>query len=211
MSNQKVLEMADMFIALAEEGKGTVINTPHNLEYQDQRNRLSDFYERFTWELRALIGGMGGDLFTLRERGFDGKMFKMFSKVYQNLIDISKEVKKNKPYIAAEKLVHYVLDKPSSSILENLNFLAKNHIQVTNVDFKPTSVLKHPEITSIDDLKKMALHLRKIMAEHPLIVPPGQSSLPPPRLEQNVPAVPDFRVGQEDKTNPEGPKAKQKL
>lgn len=202
MSIQKVLEMAEKFVTLAEEQGGTTIKTPHDGEYQAQRNRLSDFYDQFSRQLRIIINEMGGDLFTLKTREFDHKMFKMFGNVYQNLIDISKEVKENKPYIAAEKLVHYVLERPNSIVLENLEFLAKHHTESTNVDFAPNKALRHPEIRSIDALKKLALHLRKYMAANPLIVPPGQSTLPPPRPIENVQVVPAFRAGQEDKTNP---------
>ncbi len=211
MSIQKVLEMADRFIALAEEGGGTVLKGPHNLEYQDQRTRLSEFYDRLTTQLRRIISEMGSDLFTLKERAFDPKMFKLFVKSYQNLIDISKEVKEDKPYIAAEKLVHYVLERPNSAVLSNLDFLAKHHTQTTNVDFKPSNILKHPEIRSIDELQRLALHLRKFMAENPLIQPPGQSAPPAAGLKEIVKEYPSFKAEHGDKTNPAVPFSKQKL
>src|SRR6185369_1605544 len=113
MSIEKVLQMADRFITLAEgeDDGGTVIKTPHNLEYQAQRTRLFDFFESFRGKLRRIINEMGGDLFVLQERNFDRKTFKRLSVVYQKLIEIYKETNGNKPYIAAEKLVHYVLDE----------------------------------------------------------------------------------------------------
>lgn len=199
--------MADRFIALAE-GDGTYVKTPHNLEYQDQRTRLSEFYDNFRTQLRRIIGEMGSDLFTLKERQFDPKMFKMFGNAYQNLIDINKEINEDKPYIAAEKLVHYVLERPNSIVLENLDFLAKHHTQVTNVDVGPSKMLKHPEIRSIDALKKFALHLRTFMAENPLIQPPGQSAPPAARLPDIVKEYPEFKAEQGDKTNPAVPFSK---
>jgi hypothetical protein len=210
MSIQKVLEMAEKFVTLAEEPGGTAIKTPHNLEYQAERNRLIEFYDHFTRQLRIIINEMGSNLGTLKAREFDHKMFKMLGSAYQSLIDIYKEAKENKPYIAAEKLVRYTLERPNNIVLDNLDFLAKHHMQNTNVDFKPSKALRHPEFHSIDDLKRLALELKKYMAENPLITAPGQSTLPPPRLVENVQPVPDFRAGQEEKTNAALPFSKKK-
>lgn len=208
MSIQKVLEMADRFVTLAEGEKddGTHIKTPHNLEYQDQRTRLTEFAYELAKQLRRVIGEMGSDLFTLKERQFDPKMFKMFSAAYQNLISMSKEIQEDKPYIAAEKLVHYVLERPNSIVLDNLDFLAKHHTRATNVDFKPSALF--PEIRSIDELRRLAMHLRKYMAENPLINPPGQSAPPAARLPDIVKEYPDFKAEQSDKTNPAVPFSK---
>lgn len=205
MSVQKLLEMAETFVALADEAarEGTVIKTP-NQEYQEQRNRLSEFHDHFTRKLRATINEMGGDMFMLKERRFDPKMFALLSKVYQELITLFKSIQSDKPYRAAEKLVHYVTDRPTKMVLDNLNFLAKHHLQVTNEDFVPSARLQHPQFRSIDDLENLAAGLKKFMEDNPLIVPPGAAGSetptePPPAMKRNL-LGPENKLGPEDKT-----------
>lgn len=207
MSIQKVLEMAERFITLAEEG--TRVSEPVN-EYQAQRNRLGKFVEALEKKLRSVIAEMGNDLSTLRYRSFDSKTFKVFGNIYQTLIDINKSIDDSKPYIAAEKIVRLVSDKQTRIILDNLEYLAKQHVSATNVDFTPSPRLKHPEIRSIDALRKLASELKQFMDEHPMIVPPGQLAptiAPPARLKQ---PEPEFAAGKEEETNPSSPLAKKK-
>lgn len=204
MSIQKILEMAERFVTIAEE---TVIQSPANIEYKAQRDKLSQFYEMFHRQLRAIIGEMGSDLSTLKMRHFDSKMWQMFAKAYQNLIDISKTINEDKPYIAAEKLVHYVLGKDGSTVLSNLDFLAKHHTKSTNVDFVPSKNFKHPEIRSLELVKKLALHVKSFMEENPLIQSPSISK-PPSGLPETLKDVPAFFSGKEDATNPGVPNAK---
>lgn len=211
MSIQKVLQMAEKFVRMAEEGKqGTVIQSPNDIIFTAQRERLARFYDNFTRQLRIIISEMGSDLFTLKNRDFDGKIFKMFAKVYQDLISLSKEIKEDKPYIAAQKLVHYTLEKPNRSLLENIDFLAKHHTKSTNVDFKPTSVLKHPEIRSLDALTKLATQLKEFMTQHPMVEVLLPSTVPPPRLRETVETIPEFQTGPGEKTNAALPFSKRK-
>lgn len=210
MSIQKVLEMADRFIALAEgeDDGGTVIKTPHNLEYQDQRTRLLDFFEDFKRKLRRITNEMGGDLFVLRERKFDRHFLKKLISVYQNLIEIYRKIDKDKPYIAAEKLARYVLDESS---IDELEYILVKFVEDTNVDFAPSNLLQHPQITSLTALKELAAYVRGYMEQNPLIQPPGQSAPPAARLPDIVKEYPEFKAEHGDKTNPAVPFSKQKL
>lgn len=208
MSIQKVLKMAENFLALAEDPTETVVLAPPVNEYQEQRNRLAKFEEALEKKLRLVIAEMGNDLSTLRFRNFDPKTFKIFGNIYQTLIDIMKSIDPQKPYIAAEKLVRLVSERSTRIILENLDYIAKHHVETTNVDFRPSSRLKHPEIRSIDALRTLAADLKKFMDEHPLINPPGQSAPPAARLPETVKELPAFSAGQGDKTNPAVPLAK---
>ena len=208
MSIQKVLEMAEKFVTLAEEGKGTVVFQQPRNEYQVQREKLSNFFDSFHTQLRRIVAEMGNDLSTLKYRGFDAKMFKMFASVYDTLISLSKEIKEDKPYIAADKLVHYVFDRPTRIVLENLDYIAKSHVESTNVDFKESKMFRHPQIRSLDQLKQLALALKEYMEKNPLIEVPGTTSPLVPRMVEKRENIPEFRAGQEDKTNPAIPGAK---
>lgn len=187
------------------------VKTPVPNQFQEQRQRLDHFYEQFSTKLRHIRNEMGGELGTLKSREFDHKMFKLFADVYSNVIDLYKAISPEKPYIAAEKLVHYVLDRPSSLYIDNLDFLAKHHLKQTNVDFKPSKVMVHPEIRSLDKLKELALELRVFMSQHPLVRVPEPSSPPAPGLpaivkDLGLPSEP--KPGQNDVTNPGVPLAK---
>lgn len=202
MSIQKILEMAEKFVTLADEG--TVIKTPHNMEYEDQRNRLSKFYDHFTRQLRVIINEMEGDLWMLRQRKFDSKLLKALSGVREELITIFKGIQEDKPYRAAEKLVNYVTNRSSKMILDNLDFLAKHHLQVTNEDFVPSPRMQHPQVHSLDALNKLATELKEFMEKNPLIVPPGatESEMPtrPPPAKERPLFGPENELGPQDKT-----------
>jgi hypothetical protein len=147
---------------------------------------------------------MGGNLYMLKERKFDHKMFALFAKTYQELITINKSIQEDKPYRAAEKLVQYVFDRSTKIILDNLDFLAKHHLKITNEDFVTSTQLQHPQIRSIDALKQLATELKDYMIQHPLIVPPGSAGSetptePPPAARRSF-LGPENKLGPDDKT-----------
>lgn len=172
---------------------------PSNNEFQAQRERLAKFYQKLDENLRHIRSELGDEINTLKERDFDSKMLQLLTKVYFTVISLHKEVNPEKPYIAAEKLVHYVLDKPNAPYIDNLDFLTKHHLKQTNVDFKLHPALIHPEMNSLDALKKLAIELRAFMQKNPLIKLPNLS-VPPVGLQENLKAVPAFFAGQDDKT-----------
>lgn len=193
-SNEKVFKLIEKFVVLAEQ------EAPTNMKYQAQREKLAQFYDYFTGNLRAITNELGGDIVVLRERKFNSKMLKMMSDVYQDLIELGKSISSEKPYDAAEKLVNYVLNKPTGPVIDNLDFLAKHHLKTTNVDFLEDKMLKHPQIRSLDKLKILSNQLSKFMAENPLILPPSPSGPPSPRIMETMEDIPSFTAGEEDKT-----------
>jgi hypothetical protein len=196
MKYQKVLDMATKFADLSNK---TVHQFSTNIEFQAQRDMLEQFSSKLIREMKVAIGEMGNEINTLKERNFDSKMLELFIKVYYRLISIYKEIDKTKPYIAGEKFVEYVLERPNSYVINNLDFLAKLHLKQTNVDYKPSKVLTHPEIRSLDLIKKLATEARFFINEHPLVKPMIKSEPPVglPRTMENVPAFPS---GEDEET-----------
>jgi hypothetical protein len=192
VKNQKLFEMVQKFAELSE-------GPLNNNEFQVQRERLVKFYEKFSTDLRRIRNELGSEIETLKMRGFDRKMFQLLVKVYENTTELHKEIDPEKPYIAAEKLVHYVLDKPNAPYIDNLEFLAKHHLKRTNVDFGAGKNLQHPEMHGLENLKRLAMELRAFMAQHPLVLPPSQSN-PPAGFAESLRDVPAFFAGKEDKT-----------
>jgi hypothetical protein len=196
MKYQKVFEMAEKFATLSG---GTVFKTPADKEYQAQRDRFQKFSDHFKRNLKVIINEMSGELHTLKERNFNSKMMQLFARVYNILIEIFKMIDETKPYIAAEKLVHYITERPNSAVIDNLDFLAKHHLKKTNVDFRAGPTLSQPEIRSLDMIKKLSIQLREHMAKYPVLAP-MQSSEVPIGLEKNLEVVPAFLAGESDKT-----------
>jgi hypothetical protein len=192
MVNDRVFKLIEKFVALATE--------PHiNEQYQAQRDMLSEFHEQFYGGIRSIISELGGDVLVLRGRKFEPSILKMLTKVHNDLVAITREINPDKPYIAAEKLVAYVLDKPNSHIIENLNFLTKHHVKTTNVDVKSTPSFSNPKMQSLDKLKVLAHHLKQFMSQHTLLADPNPISISP-HIKENLEEVPAFFAGKEDKT-----------
>jgi hypothetical protein len=204
VKNHKLLEKIDKFAIMAEVPITRVfpdskLPITKNEAFQQQRERLSKFYEHFNNNLRRIRNELDNDLANLKQRSFDPQMLKLFIKIYDNVLNIFKEINPEKPYEAAEKLASYVLDKPNAPYINNLDFLGKQHLLQTNVDFKAGLVMQHPQLRGLDDLKMLAHEARKFMERFPLLKPPSPSN-PPLGLGEVMKDIPAFLAGKEDKT-----------
>lgn len=191
MKNSKLFSLIDKFATM-------VLEDPINSKYQAQRNMLAKFYEHFHGNLRAIINELGGDILVLRDQNFDPKMQKMINKVYQDIIDINKEIKMEKPYQAAEKFVKYVLDKPNKAIISNLDFLAKHHVKAISSELPSGKMMKHPQINSLEKLTALAEHAKQFMETHPLLTPINPVELP--SFKETLESVPAFTAGKDELT-----------
>ena len=59
MKYQKIFEMAEKFTTLAE---ANVYQSPINIKFQEQRDKLSKFYINFQEKLRAIISELDGEI-----------------------------------------------------------------------------------------------------------------------------------------------------
>src|ERR1039458_8777906 len=109
MKYQKVLDMSNRFIALAGENPEDVVGS----WYQSQRQMLLDFYYRFKTDLLIVIKELGGEIYILKNRGFNKDMMKLLIKTRDDISNILIEIKDQSPYKAAEDLIHYVLERPN--------------------------------------------------------------------------------------------------
>lgn len=204
MSHKKVQELAKKYaerLMSAEE---------RNKEFHIQRTKMWHFYMFFYRRLRAILGDMEGDIRSLKEKGFDHKMLKMFIKARQDLIELLKSVDKERPYIMAEKFVNYVLNRPNSIVLENLDFLIQHHLEMNRIDTPTGALLGQVSSNSIGALQELAKQVKEFMAHNPSIPIPGGSQ-PPTSMElpQGSP-IPHMPALPEQLTNLEIPLAKKK-
>lgn len=202
MTSPKVLQL----IALAEEfEQKTIVTGPdkgeYNRKFQAQREMLAKFYDSFRSELRSTMGQMEGDLATLRERHFDKAMLALLAKVYRHLEEIYQHLTPEKPYKAAEELVNFVNERHQRSVIDNLQFLAKHHLEKTKPETLaplPATVRHITEAKSLSMLKELAAEVRAHMDQFPLI--DGLTPTPiPPRMEPSI-LGPEEKAGPQDVT-----------
>jgi hypothetical protein len=200
MTNVTILRLLDKY---ADEA-GTVLLEKSDARFKHQRHRLAEFAHQLFSRFRLILAEIEGDLVVLRERQFDPDMQKILIKVWRELEQIFKGFNQDKPYLVAQKLVEYVKSRSTRSILDNLDFLAKHHLQQTSEDISPSF---QPQIRSITLLLNLAEHVEKYIAEHPLL--PIVEMAPPltgkPKVEPGPTLTPI------DKTNPSVPQAKKQL
>lgn len=203
MSYQKVLDLAQKFATTTYQ----TTTLPEDLKFQAQRELIADFYQSLYHKLSVIISQLGGEFFVLKERKFDHKMLKLLAKVHHDLATFLQNIDSARPYVMAEKLIQYVLNKPNGPVLDNLDFLAKHHIAQTNETFEAGPILSHPKMHSFSELKTFAKQLQTFIAENPLIEAPTQSVFKH-TPEGNLQDIPSFFAGKEDVTNPGVPNAK---
>lgn len=206
MKNQKLLEAIDKFAAMMDfpvtkVSPGSQPAIPNdNQQFAQQRERLAKFYDSFSDGMRRIRNEVENEVSVLKERDFDPKMWKLYVNMFRTVVDIYRSIDPEKPYIAAEKLVHYVFDRQTAMYIDNLDFLAKHHLKQTNIDFKSGPVFGHPIIRSIEELKSLAHAVREFMNRYPMIKP---ITTPPPQM--GLPQIyedlgKEQKAGKDDKT-----------
>lgn len=159
-----------------------------NLQFEAQR----EFGRKFRMDLRRIHGELSGDILMLKERQFDPKMRLLAEKVKEAVNKILQGVKESNPHASGWELVNYVLEKPHRDIIDNLDFLAKHHMQTTHptTNFEIRSPIKIAEVNGFQHLKELAHQVKNYMEDNPPLTVPTSS--PPPPLQANPMADPAF-------------------
>jgi hypothetical protein len=175
----------------------------YNQQFQAQREMLTRFYDFFHRHLRQAMSQMESDIGILKVRGFDPNMRRLFIEVYKQMEEIYKHTSETKPYLAAQEFVDYVGDRHHRSIIDNLEFLAKHHLETTKPQTMaplPKSMRHIVEVESPKMIKELAEKLKQHMEQFPLIAAFTPTPIPP----RPEPAVehPTQPAGEGEKTNP---------
>ena len=166
-----------------------------NIQFEEQREFGREFYR----QLRIIIEELGGDLFILRVRKFDPKMWKLAAKVKGDLEKISMLYRENSPHLAVEKFCTFVLEKPNRDIIDNLDFLVQHHLKLTDPKVELSTGLKHVEVNSFKEMKALAFEMKDYITKNPPLPIPGSN--PPGQFDPNPAADPAFLTDPEAKTN----------
>lgn len=186
MKYQAILQQTEQFLSLAQ----NTINQSVAPEVSLQHDRLFKFHEHLSKTLLRIISELGSEISTLKDRTFDSKMLGLLSKTYQGLINIYKHITENDPYLAAQELIRLVLEKPNAAVIDNLDFLAKHHLQSTNESLRTGKLLQHPQINSLDKLKELANYCKTFIGKYPML-----SNVPAKQLMES-----NTNTGREDIT-----------
>ncbi len=195
----QIIALADEFEQQTTMTDPTDRRNDYNVKYQVQRDMLAKFYDFFHSRLRTVMGQMESNLGTLRARNFDKDMWNLLVRVYKHLENIYSHINHDKPYLAAQELVDYVNDRQRRAVIDNLDFLARHHLEQT----KPETLAPLPPIAkhiteaeSLGNLKELAAQIKEHMEKNPLIAEP--ITTPPPGRRENPAAQhPDQPVGPE--------------
>jgi hypothetical protein len=159
-----------------------------NVQFEAQR----EFGRKFRSQLRRVHGELSGDLLMLKERQFDPKMRLLAEKVKDQINKILLGVRESNPHASGWEFVNYVLGRPARDIIDNLDFLAKHHVQATQpkTEFEIRSPLKIAEVNGFQHLKELAYETKNYMEQNPPLGVPTSS--PPPAQQPNPMADPAF-------------------
>lgn len=164
MSNQKIQQLANKY---ADQGSDP------NQKFQEQRVRLSNFFDTFHKQYHTVMMEMEGDLRVLREKEFDKNLWKIFGKLWATLIDLGKRLDADNIYPSIGNIVNYASSRSVLPVIDNLDFLIQNFMKHNQVDFLPSNMIQTAKIKSLKNLKRMLFDAGIYMKNNPLIAVPG--------------------------------------
>jgi hypothetical protein len=169
--SQQIIELANKFANL----------TSYMSTNSTNEDLINKFQEHMIRKLHTIISNLGGEILVLKNRQFDPKMSALLQKTYQDLITIYQDLHQTDPYNGARKLIDYVLGRNTGMVLDNLDFLIKNHLQKTNESMITGKLLQHPQIKSFHELKELANYAKDFITINPLPTFSGTPTMRPPK------------------------------
>ena len=134
-----------------------------------EKEKIESFYYDTVGQLKHIIGEMSGDLLILKEKNFPLDLRQLFGKIYQQIVDLYKEINPEDPYPGTLNFINWANAKHNKSLLENLDFLIQKHLEKNEVSFYGKEVLKQPKVSSISKLLKLVPELKQFIVNNPMI------------------------------------------
>lgn len=211
MSYQKVLEVAKKF-ADAQKEKS------RNQQFQEQRERVTIFFEAFYKEFAGAVNLMESDINTLKLKGFDSDMLKIMTSLYHSLVEYRKTITDIKSklgvvaiYDRINKIYEYVFSRKTLPIIDNLEFLIQHFLKNNQVDFLPSTHLTQSKVESFKKLKNVLVNAKNFMNKYPLLDMASESIPPAIPALVNESVTPHIPAEALDKTNVAVPMPQKKL
>ncbi|HEX2549580.1 MAG TPA: hypothetical protein VHM20_07115 [Gammaproteobacteria bacterium] len=134
---------------------------------EKQKEMFESFYYDNLSQLKAILNEMSGDLWLLKEKELPLDLRQLLSKIFQQLVDLYKEIDPQEPYSGTLKLINFVNSKSNKSILENLDFLIQKHLEKNQIDFYRKNNLKQVSVLSISHLLQLIPQLHQFILDNP--------------------------------------------
>lgn len=181
MSTKLIQKLANKFLETHFE--------PDKLE--KQKETFEDFYYENLGVLKAILNEMSGDLLILKEKELSLDLRQLLGKIYQQIIDLYKDIDPRDPYPGTNHLINWASSKTNKSILENLDFLIKKHLEKSEISFEGKDKLKQPQANSIARFLDLIPQLKQFILNNPSLEDVRQSKLSKLVEDSGPPSGPD--------------------
>lgn len=155
------------------------------------KQKMAAFAHELRDKFRLVIAELEGDLLTLRYRQFDKDMFGTLRDIWNKLIKMNKELGTHNPLEVAHEVVEYV--RGIKQVIDNIEFLAKRHVESTNVDTRLTGRMRHPKLRGLSTLLRFVEFLEDEIRK---MTPPSttQKTWKPPAMPKDLEKVPSLSI-----------------
>lgn len=136
---------------------------------KNNKEKLENFYYDNVGKLKYIISEMSGDLLILKEKNFPLDLRQLLGKIYQQILDLYKEINPEDPYPGTLNFINWANAKHNKSLLENLDFLIQKHLKNNEITFYGKNVLKQPKISSIKKILLLVPELKQFIIDNPQI------------------------------------------
>jgi hypothetical protein len=157
MSNKLIQKLANKFVGTHFEAD----------KLEKQKEVFESFYYDNVAELKAILNEMSGDLWILKEKNLPLDLRQLLGKIFQQVLDLYKDINPKEPYSGTLNLVNWANSKTNKAILENLNFLIQKHLEKNEINFYGTDSLKQARVSSIARLLEVVPKLKQFMLDNP--------------------------------------------
>ena len=161
------------------EKEGTVLHQEEN-PFDAHKERLDKFAYETIRKLQAIINEMEGDLFSLKHKGFPKKEWVEFTKVYQDLIMLKKQLRLSTPFENGHAIIQTLNDRMFKARTDTLDVIIQHFLQKNQVEGITGPTLMQTSVDSLRKLSNFVEELQRFMTEH---FPKTISTLPPPAPE----------------------------
>jgi len=181
MSNNLIQKLANKFLE----------HHFDNDKMEKQKEMFEIFYYDKVGELKSIINEMSGDLLLIKEKHLHLDIRQLFGKVYQQIIDLYKEIDPQDPYPGTLNLINWANSKTNKSILENLDFLIQKHLEKNETLLYGAKKLKQPQVVSINHFLTLIPALKQFILDNPSLEIIHQNELSKMVEDQEPPSGPD--------------------
>jgi hypothetical protein len=156
------------------------------------RQAVANFSLDFREKLRLVIAEMEGDLLLLRYRHFDKALLNAYGDIWKYVVKVNKQSAFSDPIGAVHEIISYV--GRQKQIIENIEFMAKRHVENTNVDTKMTGRMTHPKLRGLATLLHFVNHIETELKKIEPSTTTQKTWFPPAKAPKDLDKVPSLSI-----------------